>query len=450
MGARVNATRAPRIRRRALLAATAAAASAHALGRTPYGGELTMMVPWALDRLDPHALDDPVAALFAAAVCDPLYALDALGRPYSALAAGLPEATAEGSRVRLRPGLASARGRRIDASAVVHSLSRAARLGALVPRAVPVRRPSRDPLALDFPGVAPDLLARELTSPLAAIVPRDYSPARPDGTGAFVAEFTNGRLTLRRNPDAARGPAFLEAIVVLPAPDLAESLRAFESGSIDVGWLGAGLHQPRSGAIRFRGALYGWVILRTGRGAGRWGAPGIAQQLLDGVPADRLRHLGLEGLVEAPTASATPGWGGGPATLVVRDDAPQLELIARALSAVLSRPGHEVTVARLPRAQLELRRKSRDFALMLDFVRSIGSSAVDVQRALLSAQDPVLARNPPRRAANDVRSVCRALTLGLVGELWAAGAHGPTFRALEGWQLGNVFEQAPVSATAPA
>src|SRR5690606_36232513 len=281
------------------------------------------------------------------AVCDPLYALDALGRPYSALAAGLPEATAEGSRVRLRPGLASARGRRIDASAVVHSLSRAARLGALVPRAVPVRRPSRDPLALDFPGVAPDLLARELTSPLAAIVPRDYSPARPDGTGAFVAEFTNGRLTLRRNPDAARGPAFLEAIVVLPAPDLAESLRAFESGSIDVGWLGAGLHQPRSGAIRFRGALYGWVILRTGRG-----------------PADRLRHLGLEGLVEAPTASATPGWGGGPATLVVRDDAPQLELIARALSAVLSRPGHEVTVARLPRAQLELRRKSRDFALM--------------------------------------------------------------------------------------
>lgn len=442
----MSASGALRVRRRALLATLAVAASARALGRTPYGGTLTLMVPWALDRLDPHALDDPVAALFAAAICDPLYALDALGRPYPALAAGLPEATAEGSRVRLRPGLKSARGRPIDASAVIHSLSRAARLGALVPRPVAVRRPSPDPLALDFPGVAPEPLARELASPLAVIVPRDASPTRPDGTGAFVAHLEQGRLRLRRNLDAARGPAFLDAIEVLRAADLAESLRAFETGSIDVGWLGAGLHQPRSGAVRFRGTLYGWVILRTGRGAGPWGAPGIAQQLLDGVPADRLRHLGLEGL--AAGSSANAGWGGGPATLAVRDDAPQLELIARALTAALSRPGHELTVVRLPRAQIELRRQSKDFALMLDFVRAIGSRSEDVHRALLSAQDPELARNPPRRAGSDVRSICRALTLGLVGELWAAGAHGPSFRALEGWQLGNVFEQRAAS-TAP-
>src|SRR5690606_20204057 len=217
--------------------------------------------------------------------------------------------TAEGSRVRLRPGLKSARGRPIDVSAVIHSLSRAARLGALVPRPVAVRRPSPDPLALDFPGVAPEPLARELASPLAVIVPRDASPTRPDGTGAFVAHLEQGRLRLRRNLDAARGPAFLDAIEVLRAADLAESLRAFETGSTDVGWLGAGLHQPRSGAVRFRGTLYGWVILRTGRGAGPWGAPGIAQQLLDGVPADRLRHLGLEGL--AAGSSANAGWGGG-------------------------------------------------------------------------------------------------------------------------------------------
>ena len=74
----------------ALAASTLAPRDSAALGRKPYGGALALKLPWPLDGIDPHAVDDVVAALFGAAIADPLFALDALGRPYPALAAQLP------------------------------------------------------------------------------------------------------------------------------------------------------------------------------------------------------------------------------------------------------------------------------------------------------------------------------------------------------------------------
>ena len=60
-----------------------------ALGRTPVGGKLALLLPWALGRVDPHDLFYPAAALFGHALFDPLYALDAAGDPYPTLATDL-------------------------------------------------------------------------------------------------------------------------------------------------------------------------------------------------------------------------------------------------------------------------------------------------------------------------------------------------------------------------
>lgn len=426
------------ITRRALLAFATAAGAAHALGRTPYGGRLRLKIPWPVDRLDPHAIDDATAALFGEAVADPLFARDAGGRLYAALAAGLPEATAKGARLLLRPGLVTARGRALDSRDVVWSLERAARAGAtalLAPFARPLRDNS-DPLAVLVPGADPTTLADALTSPLTAILPRAFSPRSPDGTGAFVAYPSSNTLALRRNLHGARGASFLDAVEVTRAADLADALRSFEAGEVDVGWLGRGLHQPRPGSIAFDAGMFGWAVLRAGADAGAWGAPGVLQQLLDRIPASRLSYLGLSGL---PRGSGDHAWGGAPGDLLVRDDAPHLVEVARALAALLSAPGHELTPLPRPSVELDARLRSRRYTLMLDFVRPIGPSARDTLLALLTASDPALARRPPRLASRGPREIARTLALGVVGELRIAGAHMPGITGLESWQLGALW-----------
>jgi peptide/nickel transport system substrate-binding protein len=295
-------------------------------------------------------------------------------------------------------------------------------------------------LSVEF-SAAPEELAAALASPLGAILPRNFSPLEPDGTGAFAASLANGRLLLQRNPRAARGPAFLDSIEVRTVADLSEALRAFESGNVDLGWLGAGLHRARPGAEAFRGIGYGWAVLRSGKRAGNWGAPGVAQTLLDGVDPEQLRHLGLEGL--GPVSATTTGWGGGDAALLVADDAPQLVLIARALAALLGRAGHELTVALTPQSELAARRASRDYTLMVDFVRALGIGRNRVEQTFLLAENPELAKNPSGRFGDDARAVCRTLPLGVIGELWVAGAHDAGFRQVSGWQLGNIFRNQP-------
>ncbi len=428
------------ITRRALLAFATCAGAAQALGRTPYGGRVRMKVPWPVDRLDPHAIDDPAAALFGEAVSDPLFSRDGSGRVYAALAAALPQATAKGARLALRPGLVTGRGRALDSRDVVWSLERAARAGAtalLAPFARPLRD-NGDPLAVLVPGADPAALAAALTSPLTSILPRAFSPRAPDGTGAFVAYPAGTSVALRRNLHAARGAAFLDAIDVARAADLADALRSFEAGEVDVGWLGRGLHQPRPGAIAFDAGMFGWTVLRAGSDAGTWGAPGVLQQLLDRIPASRLSYLGLSGL---PAGSGDHAWGGAPGDLLVRDDAPHLVEIARALAALLSTPGHELVPLPRPPGELDARQRSHRYALMLDFVRPIGTSDRDTLLALLTASDPALARRPPRLSSHAPRQIARTLALGVVGELRIAGAYAPGITGLERWDLGATWKK---------
>lgn len=427
-----------RLGRRAFLALTGFCLAARGLGRTPRGGVLRLSVPWPVGALDPHAIYDACAALFGAAVAEPLFALDARGRPYPTLAACAPERGTKGAVLRLRPFLKSARGRPLDGRDLIYSWQRArgrAAAGLLGPFGEPFHDRD-DGLAVVVPGAEPEALALALSSPVTALVPRGFDPRRPDGTGPFTATPGRDHLRLDRNAFAARGAPWLDAIEVKRATDLADALRAFEAGEVDVGWLGRGLHRPRAGATDFVGPSLGWATLWTGRGAGTWGAPGVAQRLLDGIDPARLDHLGLGAL---PPAQGAARWGGDPAVVLVRDDAPQLARIAGAITSALGQPGHELTVERRPSSELERRRRDGDFALMVELVRAIGTGAQLAQLALLAAADPAMARRPPRTATANVRVVGRTLPLGVIGEVGVRGAETGRIRGLPTWDFGSMF-----------
>ncbi len=425
-----------RLARRGFLAAVGSAASASALGRTAFAGVLRLRLPLYFGGLDPHSLDDPLSALFAPAIADPLYAMDASGKPYPALASALPEQSAKGARISLRPELVSARGKALSAGDVVFSLRRSqATGGAAVLGAF--RSPhadGNDPLSILVPDADPAALARALASPLTAIVPRNFSPAVPDGTGAFKAALGSGTLTLTRNESAARAAAFLDRIELSRASDLADALRAFETGAVDVGWLGNGLYRPRAGAVPLEGPVFGWMVLRSGLTARTWGAPGIAQQLAATLPAEALSHFGVRAL---PGPAAGVHWGGGPVALLVCDDAPHALELARALEPLLSTPGNEVRATPTPRAAWLEARRSRRFSLMLDFVRSASADPQQATQALLAAVDPALAKRPPQ-SSMPLGELARTLSLGIIGELRVSGSRVAAFQGLEAWQLGAV------------
>ena len=426
-----------RLGRRAFLAAVSSTGAASALGRTPASGVLRLRLPLYFGGLDPHSLDDPLSALFAAAIADPLFGLDANGRPYPALASKLPERTDGGVRISLRPELVSARGRAINARDLVFSFKRAQSLGGaavLGAFRAPTLEP-KDPLSVIFPDGTPELLARALAHPLTALVPRSFSPLAPDGTGAFLANPGAGTVTLTRNERAARAASFLDRIELGRAADLADALRAFEAGQVDVGWLGNGLYRPKAGAVPLDGPLFGWFVLRTGLDTKSWGAPGIAQQLTATLPNAALARFGIRAL---PNAGAGVRWAGGPAPLLVCDDAPQAVELARALEPLLGSPGNEVRATPVARSAWLEARRSRHFSLMLDFVRAASADATESVQALLAAVDPALAKRPPRNSSSLIDAT-RTLTLGIVGEVRVAGARVPELEGLETWQLGAVW-----------
>ncbi|AKT37087.1 hypothetical protein [Chondromyces crocatus] len=436
----------------ALLASAALGhGSAYAMGRTPLGGRFALHVPWATSSLDPHEIRDPLAALFGAAVADSLYALDGNGVAYPTLAAALPGREGTAAVVQLREGLRTGRGVALDARDVVFSVERARARGAAAALAdVPKPRPHpRDPLAVLFSGADPQRLARALATPLAALLPRSFSPLAPDATGPFRAELSARRMNLTRNLNAARGASFLDAIDVVRSDDLTTSLREFEAERDDVGWLGAGLHAARKGSVRFDLGPVAWVVLVTGAEAGAFGQPGVAQRLAEAVPPERLAHLALGAL---PAARGDAAWGGPATELLVDETSPHLVEIAQAVAPVLSRPGHEVTAAPVSRTELA-RRRARGAALAIDLVRPAGSGALGALLALATAEDRArgvdLARHPPRLAAGTpARSLTTSLRVGVLGEIKVAGAHMPDLvlgRAAGdgGWDLGASYRRAP-------
>ena len=357
--------------RRAFIAAAIAARHGWALGRKPSGGVLRLELPFSIDAVDPHSADDAASALLAPAIADPLYGWDTSFRPYPALAAGMPEPVADGARITLRPGLVTARGHALDARDVIASLERARARAARpllsgfgAPRLVP-----SDALALVVPHATPDALAEALASPVTAIVPRGFTPEDPDGTGAFRATRTANGLTFERNERAARGPSFLDRIEVRRASRSASALRGFESGDVDVGWLGAGLHRRRPGAVDFRAEPVGFIVLHTGPLAGNWGTPGIAERLVTGMDRGRFAYLGL---LQRSTGRGDTRWGGPPVELLVDQGSPYLVEVANVVAAVLSAPSHEIRPTPLSQVELRSRRSEGRYALAIEVVRLLG------------------------------------------------------------------------------
>jgi peptide/nickel transport system substrate-binding protein len=394
-------------------------------------------VPWPISGLDPSSLSDGFSALFASAVFDPVFGVDAAGNPYPTLADGLPTKLEAGCKVTLRPGLKTGAGRPLGAVDVVSSVARARARGAAgvlgeieSPRAIPA-----DPLSVVFPQSSSDQVARALASPLVPLLPRGFSPSTPDGTGAFRVGLGRGRATFTRNPNAARGTAFLDSIEVTAVSDLAELLRGFESGTSDVGWFGTGLYRAVKDAVAFEAPRYAFAVLLAGKQAGAWGAPGTLQPLLDAVPAQQLTHLGLRALPTQAVGAAR--WGGPTTSIVVQSGAPQLIAVARAISAALSTPGHELTVAEKSAEELSGLRDARQFGLMLDVVRA-GPTPREVELALRTAASPEAAKRAPKTASLPPRELGRHLALGVIGELSVYGARRAALAGLESWQLGAV------------
>jgi peptide/nickel transport system substrate-binding protein len=411
-------------------------------------GKLKLALPWPLSSLDPHDPCDPTGALFAHAVFDPLYALEGSGEPFPTLASDLPVIEGGKSVVRLREGLVSAKGRKIDARDVVFSVQRARRGGANawwgdLPAPAPY---GKDPLAIVFATSDTSRIAKTLSSPLFALVPRTFDPASPDGTGAMTPQMGGARMVLKRNASAARGASFLEEVTVDQAPDLSSSLRSFEGSLTDIGWLGSGLHAPRPGAQPFDLGAMAWIVLQTGNEAGPWGAPGLAQRLLDGLAPERLQHFGL-GPLPAPAGNPAE-WGGKPCELLIQEGSAYMEELGRTVGSLLSRPGHEVTVKALPGPELSRRRAAGSYVLTLGVVRPFAAQGVATLVALAAASDPSAAlelmRSPPRLSTFSPRAVARTLKLGVLGELRVVGARAPDVRLAssatgEGWDLGATY-----------
>lgn len=429
------------ISRRALLAALGAGAASsalgepesRALGRTPLAGKLSLSIPFAVRALDPHDLTDPLAALFGHALFDSLYLHDKRGIT-AALAEGLPEREGAAVAVRLRAGLRTANGRSLDARDVLASLKRARGRGVsalLDPLGAPTAS-SKDPLVVLFPKASPSSALLALSSPVTAIVPRDFDPRAPDGTGAFAATLKDKQLTLTRNVSAAMGPAFLESLTVREAADLRDSLRDFEVGRADLGWLGTGLLSGRPEAEKFDlGAVASYVLVSGS--SGPLAKPGELQKVVDSIPRAALGHLGLGPL---PAGSAAAGYVGPPVDLWVEPSAHALE-IADAIATALSSPDHEISVKQGARADIAARHKRGDSMLSLQAVRAFGSSALPANAHLALIEDP--ARTTLAASGASPRDATASLRVAVVGELRVAGGKTPDLvlsaHAKGGWDL---------------
>jgi hypothetical protein len=153
------------------------------------------------------------------------------------------------------------------------------------------------------------------------------------------------------------------------------------------------------------------------------------------LPAAALARFGVRAL---PGAGEGVRWGGGPVPLLVCEDAPHAVELARALEPLLGSSGNEIRATPVARTTWLEARRSRRYALLLDFVRAANGDATQSAQALLAAVDPALARRPPKNLSS-VLDATRTLALGIVGDVRVAGAHSPEFEGLGAWQLGSVW-----------
>jgi peptide/nickel transport system substrate-binding protein len=385
------------------------------------------------------------------ALFDTLYTRDERGNLTPSLAEGDPVFENGFVNIPLRSGLRSAAGKELDARDVVFAIERARKSGARALLSdVPAAWLQRGGIGFATKDAAMvPRIHRALASPLTALVPRGFDPDAPDGTGPFRLRRRGDGFVLLRNPFASRGAAFLDEVALWEAPDLSTSLRAFETGRDDLGWMGSGLHEPRPGAKPFDFGAVAHAVLFTGKDLGTWDAPGVAQRICDSLPPARLSYLALG---SAWSQAQDNGWAGPPTTILVREDSAWMVELARAIAATLTRPDHEVTVRTSSDAEVVRARQSRAFGLLLDVVRpmwGVGTSAnvsfswnsMGMYAALILADNPSTAgalwQRAPRLGADvSARSLTRTLRVGVVGDVRVTGARAPDL-SLAGYHTGG-------------
>ena len=269
-----------------------------------YGGTLVLPAPHPLRLPNPRQPSSAFEADLGHALYDGLYAFGPQRAPVPVLAAGPPRWTDAGIRVPLRVGLRRHDGRTLTARDVAAALRRVhARpaglwLVGLSAEDDAIAALGDDALLLRFPRrMSPRAVAYVLA---AAPLVLAFGPSERVGTGPFRARLQGPELVLRGYRHAARGAPYLDRIVLRRVTDPAEELRAFELGSFQASWRGAGLYArgPTTAHALAPGPL---VVLA--------GAPPPAP-----LDRSRLRRVGIEpreaiGNLPAPArrASARPG-----------------------------------------------------------------------------------------------------------------------------------------------
>lgn len=428
-------------RREVLLALSGAfgvtvASGAAALGRIPYGGKIESSLPWELGAVDPHDLNDPVAAFLAPLLFEPLFGIDQ-GAAYPTLAASMPTQRADLTQLTLRP-LRWPNGKVVTAKQVAWSLERARQRGAKALLAGAGRFEATSETTITVTGIAPDRLARALASPLTAVLSQQATSKDTFGLGPFRGTLTGERAVLTRNPYAARGQPFLERIALRRAPSLGDALRDFEAHENNLGWFGRGLHEPRPGSRLVDTGHAGWVVLHAGQQSGRWARPGAAASLVSTVPQPSVERFGL---VPTAAAAAPEPYSGAACTMVVRRDAPYLVELATTLAAILGGAGGLITVSPVSPSELSQLKRSRQFGFLLDQVRALGPTPEEHQLSLLT--EAGLPFKPPRLPPGTTTAsvpglVCRSLSLAVVGALHLIWATLPELELADG-NLANAW-----------
>src|SRR5262249_3116963 len=152
-----------------------------------------------------------------------------------ALAEADPEPEGANLRVRLRTGLRTAKDRPLGTKDAAWSLARARGAGARGWLA-DIPAPRDDGRSLVFAMKDAARLVQALAPPLVGTVPSGSPPEARDGPGPFRFPLKSGAMVLMKNRLSARGPAFLDDVVVRSAPNVSASLVAFEAGTDDIGW----------------------------------------------------------------------------------------------------------------------------------------------------------------------------------------------------------------------
>lgn len=412
--------------------------SANALGRLPHGGVVTSSLPWDLQSVDPHDLNDPVAAFLAPLLFEPLFSSDAQGNVYPTLATGMPTLHDGEAQLELRP-LRWPNGKNVTAKQVAWSLERSRQRGAQALLAGTGSFRAVSDTQIRVAAASTERLARALASPLTALLSPQSTPTETLGLGPFRAVLSGNRAVLTRNAFASRGQPFLERIELARASSLADALRDFEAHQNNLGWFGRGLHEPRPGSRLVDTGHAGWVVLHAGQSLGRWARPGAVASLVGTVAPSSLERFGL-----FPTGGFGPAepYSGAPCTLVVRKDAPYLMELATTLAAILGGSSALVTVTPVTPSELTRLKRTRQFGFLLDQVRALGPSAEEHQLSLLT--EAGLPQKPPRlppgtTPADVPRLVCPTVSLATLGALHLVWATLPELD-LSGGSLANAWQ----------